>query len=132
MDRRKTDRRLRAIEKKIDRTLRDHWREALSPAYLERKREGDHYTFGACYAASEAFLHLARREGIELVPQVGRVRGMTHWWLRDEAGGRIIDPTAAQFKSAALRERFYKAGRGCGFLTRQPSRRAQALLRHIR
>lgn len=118
----------RGIRKALDKTLREHWREAISPAYAACKRKGDHYTFGLCYVASEAFLHLARERGDgHYKPCVARIGDTTHWWIEDTRTGKIVDPTAKQFPVTRLRE-FYKAGRGCGFLTKEPSRRAQFLI----
>ena len=81
---------------------------------------------GHCYVASESLFWLSggRRSG--LVPQVMRVGGRTHWFLKDRAG-RIIDPTASQFK----RTPSYRKARGCGFLTARPSRRAQEIIDRI-
>jgi hypothetical protein len=119
--------RQRSLGRKIDRVMQRHWREAISPEYSRLKKAGDHYTFGLCYAASEAFYHLAGKDGLK--PCVGKVDGKTHWWLED-GRGEIIDLTAQQF-SAKVRDEFYAAGKGCGFLTREPSRRARAILRHV-
>lgn len=78
---------------------------------------------GHCYVATEAYWHAAgRAAGFQ--PHVVSGPGYTHWWLQDPAG-RIIDLTAVQFTPGALD---YAAGRGCGFLTRAPSRRAQIVL----
>jgi len=49
--------------------------------------------------------------------------GGTHWYLRTP-WPYPIDPTADQFSRAVD----YAAGRGCGFLTKKPSKRAQIVL----
>jgi hypothetical protein len=54
------------------------------------------------------------------------VRGNQHWWLRTPTGD-IIDPTAAQYPEGFD----YSVGRGGGFLTKHPSKRAQKLLDRI-
>jgi hypothetical protein len=57
---------------------------------------------------------------------VGRSASGTHWWLRDK-DGRIIDATAEQFTSEGL-EPPYANVHGTGFLTKKPSKRAQAII----
>jgi hypothetical protein len=69
---------------------------------------------------SEAFYHLHPQ--FKLKPMVARHRGQTHWWL--ECDGAIIDLTSEQFD----RPFPYHLGHGCGFLTKQPSRRAKAIM----
>jgi len=51
--------------------------------------------------------------------------GGTHWFLRRY--DKVIDPTVRQFKRTPL----YSRGHGCGFLTRQPSKRAQIIIDRI-
>lgn len=50
--------------------------------------------------------------------------GQTHWFLRHRASGMVVDPTADQFSIPVD----YQSGRGCGFLTAAPSRRAAILM----
>ena len=52
-----------------------------------------------------------------------RHEGDTHWFLR-HASGLVMDPTVSQFRNIPD----YSKARGCGFLTRQPSKRAQQLM----
>ncbi len=89
---------------------------------------------GNCYATCEALYHLLGGKkngwGVETV----RHEGDVHWYLTLNVryptpnGARmmqlIIDPTEKQFKVAPP----YHAGRGRGFLTREPSRRARELM----
>jgi hypothetical protein len=49
--------------------------------------------------------------------------GDTHWFLRHRSG-IIVDATASQFD----KELDYSRGRGSGFLTRKPSKRARRLM----
>lgn len=80
---------------------------------------------GHCYVASEAYWHaVGRAQGF--VPQVLSGEGWTHWWLA-HPDGRVVDITAEQFPTGVD----YEAGKGCGFLTRQPSQRAQKVLDRI-
>jgi hypothetical protein len=100
----------------------------LKPPYCHQP---DNPTAGHCYAAAEALYHLLGGKAAGLTPQVGRDEtGGTHWWLRTDEG-RIIDPTAEQYTSRGLTPP-YAHGKGAGFLTRKPSRRAQALIARVR
>jgi hypothetical protein len=88
---------------------------------VTRALDGD--VVNRCYAASEALYHL---EPGRYTPVVLRLSAtLTHWWLRDRATGEVVDLTAAQFPEPVD----YGAGRGCGFLTLQPSRAARELIR---
>jgi hypothetical protein len=74
---------------------------------------------GHCYIVCEALASL--HDGLK--PCVIRHGKGTHWFLRK--GKRVIDPTAEQFPDAVP----YEQGKGCGFLTAKPSKRAVELLR---
>ena len=50
--------------------------------------------------------------------------GDTHWFLYNVLSGQRLDATAKQFKT---RPPYYKAV-GCGFLTKQPSKKAAAMM----
>lgn len=96
----------------------------LKPAY--RRQPNRTPTSGHCYAASEALYHLLGGREAGLVPMVLRHEGGPHWFLRT-AHGAFLDPTSDQFTTPPD----HAAGKGCGFLTRQPSRRAQEILRRL-
>ncbi|AFO71713.1 hypothetical protein phiCbK_198 [Caulobacter phage phiCbK] len=84
-------------------------------------------TAGHCYVASEALWHLLDGWDGGWRPMVGRdPDGGTHWWL-EAAGGYRADPTADQYLCEGL-EPPYAAGRRCGFLTKQPSKRAAVVI----
>ena len=101
----------------------------LKPAYRHMVEAGNP-TAGHCYHAAEAAFHLLGGAEAGWTPQVFReADGITHWWLRHR-DGRIVDPTADQYRSAGL-EPPYAHGKGCGFLTRQPSRRAGEIIRRL-
>jgi len=53
--------------------------------------------------------------------------GAPHWYLIHQ-NGRIYDPTFDQFDSIPR----YLSGKGKGFLTRQPSKRAQIVMDRVR
>ena len=87
---------------------------------------------GHCYIAAEVVYHLALREGIHLKPMFIRHNDEPHWYLSHRGYGNepweaSIDPTAGQFRGIVD----YCEGRGKGFLTRQPSKRATELMRRM-
>jgi hypothetical protein len=81
---------------------------------------------GHCYVASEAFFHLAGGKAAGWKPMTVRHEDSPHWWLVD-ADGRIVDLTAEQFQTPVP----YPAGVGKGFLTREPSKRAQVIIDRV-
>lgn len=91
--------------------------------------------FGLCYVASEALYYLLGGKEAGWTPNVlshdswPQVlgEGETHWFLRHESGA-IADPTAAQFKGKPIP---YEQGRGNGFLTKQPSKRASIVIERV-
>lgn len=92
----------------------------LKPEY--RRLPNRRPTTGHCYAASEALYHML--EGY--TPQNIRHEGTSHWYLKG-ADGSILDATADQFTTPVP----YERGRGKGFLTKQPSKRAQEIIRRV-
>jgi hypothetical protein len=78
---------------------------------------------GHCYVASEVFYHLQGGKAAAWKPVGVQHEGGPHWWL-ENADGRRVDITADQFSSPVA----YEKGRGQGFLTRQPSKRAQLVI----
>ena len=81
---------------------------------------------GNCYVTSEALFHLLGGKAAGWRPETLRHEGDVHWYLR-HADGRVLDATASQFRTAPD----YRKGRGRGFLTREPSRRARELMRTL-
>jgi hypothetical protein len=73
--------------------------------------------------ASEALYHLCGGAESGLVPCSVRHEGTVHWYLRTLTNDPV-DPTAAQFKTPVP----YDKGRGRGFLTKQPSKRAWTVI----
>ncbi len=115
--------------KKIQSVLTD---DLLNPAWKKIvKKEDNHFTAGHCYAASEALYHLLGGKEAGFKPQVGKSdNGTTHWWLIDE-DNKILDPTATQFFYKNLIPP-YNNGKGNGFLTKKPSKRAQTIIDRIK
>lgn len=72
---------------------------------------------GHCYVASEAYYHLRGGKPMNM-----RHEGVSHWFILD--GDEIVDLTADQFETVPD----YSTARGCGFLTKKPSKRCQILL----
>lgn len=80
---------------------------------------------GMCYIASEALFHLS--PGYYKVKNL-KHEGVQHWWLVEKGTGRVVDLTASQFETPVP----YDKGVGRGFLTKQPSKRAQVIIDHVR
>lgn len=106
--------------------------------YASRKR-------GNCYVTCEALYHLLGGKRAGWVPMTLKHEGQTHWylvkrewdpqqgpWFDSKLGlikgawitAVLLDPTVSQFKTPPD----YSKGRGCGFLTKKPSKRAKALM----
>jgi len=87
-------------------------------------------TAGHCYHAAEAAFHLLGGKEAGWVPYVFRENdGITHWWIVRQ--NEIVDPTADQYYT--LNEvPPYSHGKGCGFMTKSPSQRAQKIIDRIK
>jgi hypothetical protein len=77
---------------------------------------------GHCYVACEAIYHLLGGKEGGLRPMFIYHEGSPHWYLM--RGDEVIDPTASQFRSSVP----YEFGKGKGFLTKKPSRRAAVVI----
>ena len=84
------------------------------------------YSRGNCYAASEALYHLlgGKKKGWVPVHMNTRATG-NHWFLKHKSG-LILDITFKQFPKSIKPD--YEKGRGTGFQTKRPSRRAKKLM----
>ncbi len=113
--------------KEIQNVLSD---DLLTPKYRKLKRKTS--TEGHCYAASEALYHLIGGKEAGFVPCVASFvednEKFTHWWIRN--GSDIYDPTASQFTEVG-KEPPYNLGKGAGFLTKSPSKRAQEIINRV-
>lgn len=111
----------------------------LRPDWRKRRPDAAVASWGCCYVAAEAAYHALGGEAAGLKVMHVNHEGAPHWYLVDltrrevksprGAACRIerpvvIDPTADQFGTPVP----YAKGKGKGFLTLQPSKRAQALL----
>lgn len=91
----------------------------LKPEYLSAERP----FAGHCYVASEALYHTLGGKASGWTPCTIRHEGSPHWFLRGP-NGEVIDLTSEQFATPVP----YEQGRGSGFLTREPSKRARIVL----
>jgi hypothetical protein len=99
----------------------------LSKKYLEIKfLRNLPKTFGHCYVASEAAYYLLGGKESGWKPVYIKHLGCPHWYLQHECGA-ILDLTKDQFQTPVE----YEKGRGTGFLTKEPSKRARKLLKRI-
>jgi hypothetical protein len=106
-------------------------RASLTPELLSRhwagRLTGSHPTEGHCYVAAEAYYHLAGGRKAGLSPRVISKDNWTHWYVVDRQGN-VFDPTRDQFGERPP----YEEGRGSGFLTLKPSRRARIVMQRVK
>ena len=108
---------------------------SLSPDLLrgQWRRKNNNTLKGHCYVATETLYYLLGDKSSGYKPCLlthtlwpeGLKPGETHWFLRK--GNKILDPTAAQFTLVPT----YSNGRGCGFLTKGPSKRTKTVIDRI-
>lgn len=81
---------------------------------------------GPCYPTAEALYHKLGGKEAGLTPMRIKHEGVSHWYLRWRVNGETfyIDPTSTQFETPVP----YADGKGCGFLTKEPSKRAKTLM----
>ena len=104
--------------------LTDHWKKII-------RIKKCHPTTGHCYAASEALYHILGGKKAGYKPMYGKTKkGNSHWWIVDE-DENIIDVTAEQFYFHNSTPP-YENGVGSGFLTKDPSKRAQKIINRMK
>lgn len=107
--------------------LVDQIRSNLTPDLLKPQFREAEFPTGHCYVASEALYHTLGGQGSGLKPmRLKMPDGVVHWWL-ETPDGEIIDPTHDQFEEPVP----YHEGKAGGFLTREPSKRAQTLMSRL-
>jgi hypothetical protein len=111
-----TDKEHRELVKDVRSCLSDELRK---PDY----RGNSNQVAGHCYVVSEVIYHKLGGKSAGWTPQTIQHEGGPHWYLQHK-DGTIVDATADQFESAVP----YTNGRGCGFLTHQPSARSKTLI----
>ncbi len=86
--------------------------------------------FGHCYVATEVLYHLMQTKE-KVKPCCAKdENNITHWWLQYKESGKIIDVTADQYLCEGKYPP-YPNGRGTGFLTKKPSKRAQIVINRL-
>lgn len=93
---------------------------------LRHPVDNPHPLAGFCYVASEAFYHIIGGKHKGLTPCMVKHEGVNHWYIKYK-DGTIFDLTADQFKNPPD----YDKGRGRGFLTKKPSKRAQIVMDRV-
>jgi hypothetical protein len=109
------------IIKKLKKNLSDDLRK-------KQFKGSKNYLKGHCYVATEALFHLLGGLKSQWVPHSMKVDKEIHWFLKSKSTGKILDPTAKQFNFFLD----YEKGRGRGFLTKEPSKRARILIERVR
>lgn len=108
--------------------LGDRIRAALSDDLRGARYRGlSCFVAGHCYVASEAAYHALGGPTSGFTPQFVRHEGEPHWYLKQDGTGLIYDLTADQFATPVP----YDQGKGKGFLTKEPSKRARVILERI-
>lgn len=86
---------------------------------------------GHCYVAAEALYHLLKDKSWK--PMVASYKEgnkkATHWWLEHRTTKEIADPTREQYLPGNPP---YEIGRGSGFLTKKPSKRARIVMERVK
>lgn len=102
----------------------------LTPDLLQKQWRGNPNPLaGHCYAASESLFHMLGGKEAGAKPMAAPCPGGVHWWI--DFNGKRYDPTAGQFDDKTRTE-VYSKGRGKGFLTKQPSKRAQIIIDRVK
>lgn len=101
----------------------------------------DHPLAGHCYVASEAYFHLTggydewyvERTSVHVPKPLGDMAEFTHWYLRDRETGEVVDLTKEQFTEYQHGDVYipYDKGTRTGFLTDEPSERAEEVIESI-
>lgn len=81
---------------------------------------------GHCYVATEVAFHRLKYLGIHSRPHFIRHEGQPHWYLV-YGDGHVLDYTAEQFATPVP----YHKGKGKGFLTKAPSKRARLVMERL-
>jgi len=102
----------------------------LKPKYREEAAKQCR-EYGHCYIAAEALWHLLGGFQSSYTPRYAfDCENDTHWWLVHDQNRSTLDPTAPQYTRKELKT-LYAEGKPCGFLTRNPSKRAQVIIDRV-
>lgn len=103
----------------------------LTPYWRENRSNPPRPTEGHCYVAAEALYGLLGGPSSGWKPVCLSAKDAPdfgpHWWLEHRKFGRL-DPTSPQYEHTPP----YELGRGKGFLTSKPSRRAQLVIDRVK
>ena len=121
------------VQNQIDKVQLFLTDDLLKSDWKKVRTDKTHFTKGFGYIVSEFLYHKLNRMGYKnLVPMVGKDdNGLTHWFLFHKPTSTIIDGTSKQHTKLVLKK-IYKSSRGCGFLTKEPSKRTQVLTSRVK
>ncbi len=102
----------------------------LHKSYLKRWTPRRTKDWGHCYAASEALYHLLGGKIAGYAPHQVFIDGESHWFLK--TGDIILDPTPDQFAANPSAMLIKIISRAAGFLTKEPCKRAQEIIRRVK
>lgn len=80
---------------------------------------------GNCYHCSEALYHILGGKKAGWKPMYMNTRATGHHWFLLHKSGMILDATKRQFGKV---KPDYSKARGCGFLTKRPSKGARQMM----
>lgn len=99
----------------------------LTPDLLHKNwKSQKHPLQGHCYVATETLYYfIPNKQDYKIM--CAPCPGGSHWYLQDRKSGEILDCTKEQFENPP-----YELGKGKGFLTKEPSKRAKILIKRIK
>ena len=100
----------------------------LTPDLIQKKyRKNTKTLYGYCYIVSEAIYHLFGKHN-GYFPYRVKHKNETHWYLQNK-DSEIIDIIADSYKKNPFK---YQNGTKTSFLTKEPSKRCQEILKRIK
>ena len=112
--------------KKLIKIIQNNLSEDLLKPQFKGKSKNRFY--GHCYVATECLYHLLPTHvKSSYKPNILKIEGITHWFLKNKDTGEILDITSKQFPFKLD----YSKSKGCGFLTKKPSKRTKILISRL-
>jgi hypothetical protein len=106
---------------------------SLTPDLLKPEYAGSTNPMaGHCYVATEAMYHLLGGKDSGYHPMQMNHEGVSHWFLKHNTQNWILDPTVSQFFGSGHTTPDKSLAKRKGFLTLQPSKRAQTVITRAR
>ena len=99
------------------------------PELVHKKYRRSPFPAGLCYVGTEALWYLLGGSESGYTPHYIRLDGETHWFLKNKSG-EVLDVTRDQFPNRQWLP--YHEGKGCGFLTKRPSKRTKVIIDDVR